>query len=109
MSNFVAKLAAVATMGVAVLPWIALSVAHAEPATVRISDLNLSQPEQVAVLDARIDRAADQLCAGYATPRELALSAACRKAVRAEAKDKVAAAEHEAGEAKIAALTVASR
>jgi UrcA family protein len=109
MSSFVAKVAGVATLGVALLPWIALSVARAEPATVKISDLNLSQPAAVAVLDARIARAADQVCASYATPQELNVSAACKHAVRAEAKDKVAAAEREAGEAKIAELTVVNR
>ncbi len=89
MSNFVANIATAATLGVALLPWIALGAAHAEPATVKISDLNLSRPAQVAIFNARVDRAAGKVCVSYAEPRNLDASAACKHAVRAEADSKL--------------------
>jgi UrcA family protein len=104
MTNFVSNISNTAMLGVALLPWIALGTAHAEPATIKISDLNLSRPAQVAVFDARVDRAAGKVCASYADPRKLDAAEACRRAVRAEAESKLAQAQ-----VANAGLTLASR
>ncbi len=53
MNDFVGKVATAATLGVALLPWIALSVAHAQPASAMASNLKPSQPAYVQVLDSR--------------------------------------------------------
>ncbi len=89
MSNFVSNIATAATLGVALLPWIALGAAHAQPATIKVSDLNMSRPSHVAVFNGRVDRAAQKVCADYANPRDFAASEACKQAVRAEAMDKL--------------------
>ena len=92
MRNIVSDIATAATLGVALLPWIALSVAHAEPVSIRISDLNLSQPAQVAIFDQRVDRAANVLCEGVSQARGESALSVCKSAVRAEAMDKLAQA-----------------
>jgi UrcA family protein len=90
MTSFVEKTATVAMYALAALPFIALGFsAHAETATVKISDLNMSQPAQVQTFDRRVDQAAHQICASYAAPSNLGPSAACTAAVRAEAQDKL--------------------
>ena len=99
MFAFITKSAATASLALAALPFIALGAAHAQPATVRISDLNMSRPAQVQVFNARVERAADKFCAGYADARELNRVAACKAGVRAELNEK----------AKLASVTVASR
>jgi UrcA family protein len=99
MSTLLSKIATVAAIATAAFPAIALGFAHAEPATVRISDLDMSRPAHVAIYQARVERAADKLCASV-DGRDLARMAACRKAVHAEADDKLAGAGR---------VTVASR
>jgi UrcA family protein len=88
MSNIITKTATVALYALAALPFVAMSFAHAETATVKVSDLNMSQPAQVQQYDQRVDRAAHQLCDGYAQ-RDLGRGAACTQAVRSEAADKM--------------------
>ncbi len=104
MESLVGKIATAATLGVAILPWIALSVGHAQPVTVRVSDLNLSRPAQVQVFNGRVARAAERVCAGYADPRSLTLSGACKDGVRAEVQDKLAERRAQQG-----AVTIANR
>ncbi len=102
MMSIVNKTAIAATLGLAALPWIALSVAHAQPATVQISDLTQGTPAQVETFNRRVDQAANQLCAGRADPRNLEQTAACKAAVHEEADAKFA-------EAKSGSMAVASR
>jgi UrcA family protein len=102
MSSFITKTANIALYAVAALPFIALGVARAEPATVKISDLNMSQPAHVAQFNGRLDRATDKVCADYAAPRNLTPAAACASAVRSEAMDKLNQAQRQN-------VTVASR
>ena len=99
MFEVIAKSAAIASLAIAALPFIALGAAHAQTATVRVSDLSLSRPAHVQVLNGRIDQAADKFCADYADQRDLGRVAACKSAVRAELQEK----------AKAASVTVASR
>lgn len=109
MQNFITRSAAVASLAIAALPFIALGAAHAQTASVQISDLNTSRPAQVQEFNNRVDQAADQFCAGYTDPRNLNGVAACKSGVRAELQEKVAAAQLSADQAKLGALTVASR
>jgi UrcA family protein len=89
MTSVINKTAMIALYAVAALPFVAISFAHAEPVTVKVSDLNMSQPAQVQQYDQRVDRAARQICATYSDPRDLDRTAACKTAVRAEAADKL--------------------
>ena len=109
MLSLIAKSAAVATLAVAALPFIALGSAHAQTATVQISDLSMSRPVQVQEFKNRVDQAADQFCAGYTDPRNLNGVAACKSGVRAELEEKAAAAQLSADQALVGAMTVASR
>jgi len=101
MIALINKTAAVAGLALAALPFVALGFAHAAPApaTIRISDLNLSRPADVRVFEQRVDRVAEHMCASYVS---LADKARCKEAVRAEALDKLAAATS-------ASVAVASR
>ncbi len=102
----VARTANAAMYALAALPFIALAfAAHAEPATVKISDLNMSQPAQVEQFNQRVDHAVHQVCSSYASPRDLTMSAACASAVRAEAADKLSQAQQQAA----GSMSVASR
>ena len=102
MNAFLAKTANVFLLALAALPIIAISFARAEPASIKISDLNLSRPADVRILNARIDHAANVVCASPEA-RELARLAACRKAVRDEAKDQLSASQAQALNASPAA------
>jgi len=104
MSEFITRVGTATLMGAALLPWIALSVAHAEPATIKISDLNMSRPAHVAVFNARVERAADKFCAGKVDTRSLQALNACKRAVREDAADQMSQVL-----AKNAGMTLASR
>ena len=101
MISLITKVGAAAMMAAAITPFLAVAAAHAQTVTVRISDLNLSRPAQVAVLNQRIEHVAKQICDSRAEPRNIGAYETCVAAVRAEANDKVAQAAH--------GLTVASR
>jgi len=92
MTSLVEKTATIALYALAALPFIAISVAHAEPVTVRVSDLSMSQPAQVQEFDHRVSQAARHLCSSI-DQRDLDQEAACAKAVRAEAADKLVQAQ----------------
>ena len=96
MNALLAKTANVSMLALAAMPLIAISFARAEPATVRISDLNLSRPADVRAFDRRVDHAATKVCSDVIDARQLDRSETCRQAVRAEAKDKLGQARAEA-------------
>ena len=102
-TSFIAKTANIALYALAALPFIAISMAHAEPATVKISDLNMSQPAHVEQFNSRVEKAANQVCASYTERRDLTQSAACTSAVRAEAVEKLGQSQQQA------TVSVASR
>ena len=91
MSTLISKIATAAALAVAAFPIVAIGMARAEPVTVRIADLDMARPAHVAIYHARVDRAADKLCASV-DGRDLPGMNACRQAVRTEANDKLAAA-----------------
>ena len=105
MTSLIAKIAGAALFAVAALPAIAVSMARAEPATVRISDLDLSKASNLAAFHVRVDHAANKFCVGYTEPRNLTQQAACRDGVRTEAQAKL----NEVQASQAATLTVASR
>ncbi len=109
MSEFLAKTANLALLGLGVLPIIALSVARAEPATVRVSDLDASRPAHVAMFHARVGRVADDLCASRGDGRDLKRLATCRAAVRAEAEDRFASYRRQAQMHGPGAMAMAAR
>ena len=83
MNALLAKAANVSLMALAAVPLIAVSLAHAEPATIKFSDLNMSRPSDQRTFEARVAKAADQVCSAI-DGRELANVQACREQVRAE-------------------------
>ena len=91
MNNILAKIANVSLLALAALPLIALGVAHAQPVRINISDIDLSNPAQVAALDARIDQAADKFCRRPDENRPLPQFLACKAGARQEAMEQVQA------------------
>ena len=96
MNRLLAETANLSLLALAALPIIALSVAHAEPAPVKVSDLNMSRPADVRTFDARVERAASRVCISVIDRRELSRQEACRQAVKAEAMDKLSATRTQA-------------
>jgi UrcA family protein len=96
MNTLIAKITNVSFLAVAALPIIALGFAHAEPAAIKLSDLNMSRPADVRTLDARVDHAANKVCATGPEVRDLDRFDACLKAVRAEAMDKIPSSQAQA-------------
>lgn len=85
-TSFTNRLAGLATLALAALPVTALSTAaHAAPAKVVVSDLNLMTSEGDAKLQQRIKAAGLKYCTGRmaATERN-----ACREGVHAELSEK---------------------
>jgi UrcA family protein len=108
MHRFIANTANVATWALAVMPMIALAgAAHAQDIKVQVGDL--SQPAAAARFERHLDVAAKAICASYVRPIDGATrAAACKQAVRAEAMDKLSAAQREQLAAAIPAISVAS-
>ena len=105
MLSFITKSAAIASLAIAAIPFVALgSAAHAQ--TVRISDLDMSRSAQVQVFNGRVERAADQFCSRTVDARALDRMAACKAGVRAEMKEKAAAAQLTTDQARLGAMTV---
>jgi len=96
MNTLLAKTAEISLLALAAVPLIALSVAHAQPAGIKVSDLNLSRPADVRTFHARVDHAANQVCTGGPEARDLGRFDACRKAVRIEAMDKLSQSQSQA-------------
>ena len=95
MSTLMTKLSNIALIALAASPLIAVSLAHAEPAAIKVSDLNTQRPADMRVFDARVDHAANKVCV-TAESRGLDRQAACRVAVREEAQDKLNKSQAEA-------------
>ena len=96
MNALLAKTANVSMLALAAMPLIAIGFARAEPATVKLSDLNMARPADVRTFDARVDHAAGKVCSDVIDARQLARFEACRQAIRAEAKAKLGQARVEA-------------
>jgi UrcA family protein len=90
--NTAIKAAALSLLTFAAVP----AMAHAGSVSLKLSDLDLSQPTQVAMFNSRIDQVARKFCLGYADVQNLSSQAACRKGVRAEVMDKLSASQRQA-------------
>ena len=89
MKNFITSFAGAATLALAVLPMAALTTAaHAQPAKMVVADLNLATPAGQKAAATRIAHLSHEVCADE---RNVTQRSVCETAVRAEAKDKVAA------------------
>ena len=95
-NTLLAKTANVSLLALAALPMFALTLAHAEPASIKVSDLDTSRPADMRTFDARVDEAANKVCVRAPDGRDLSRVAACRQAVRAEAMDKLQRSQSEA-------------
>jgi UrcA family protein len=105
MFNLIEKATGFGLLALAALPIVSLGAAHAE--TVKVSDLDLRQPAQAAVFEQRLDRAATRICSGRVLISDLTAMSVCKRAVRAEAMDKLTA--HEQMALRAATVKVASR
>ena len=93
MTTLTAKIASVATLALAALPFAALTTAaHAQTSasgyareSIRVGDLNLAAPTGQAKFASRVDHAASQVCA---RERNLGMKKACEAGVRTEAHEK---------------------
>ncbi len=84
------SIAAVATLLLAGLPMIALATsANAQPAVIKVADLNLASPTGQKIFAQRAQDAARTVC--RVTPGTRAPNRACQAAVVAEAQEKAAA------------------
>lgn len=99
MFNLIDKASGIGLLALAALPMMSLTAAHAQTATVKISDLDLRQAAQAAVFEQRLDRAANKVCNGRVTFHDLRALSVCKGAVRAEAMDKLAAHDQSAARA----------
>src|SRR5436190_1246336 len=86
MMKLVTKLSAGLAMAA-----IAFTSASAQPAAVKVSDLNLSDPAQVQKLNSRITNAAHEFCIDADMSRDLTRMADCESSVRAEVMEKLEA------------------
>ncbi|MDO8378018.1 UrcA family protein [Phenylobacterium sp.] len=94
MFKLTAKISAVAAIALAALPALALTTAaHAAPMTLQVGDL--STAAGVAAFEQRLDRLATNVCAARspATGTRIVKTQGCIEAVRAEAMDKLSAAQ----------------
>ena len=96
MNALLSKTANLSMLALAALPIVSLGFARAEPASVKLSDLNLSRPADVRTFHGRVGHAANKVCLSGAEARDLARLEACRTAVRAEAMDKASHAQIDA-------------
>src|SRR5690606_38740382 len=92
MTQFASKIAGAAAIALAALPLVAIAgIAEAAPATVQISDLELSTPEGKAQFKARVKSAAQDYCRDRAPTGTRMASRACIAGVEAELTEKLAA------------------
>ncbi len=107
MTNFASRIAGVATLALAALPFCALATnAAAAPVAVKVSDLDLNSRHGQAAFDARAGRAATEFCRsiGYGTA-QISQTMRCKAAVRAELAEKAAPVR----QAQLRANTYAAR
>ncbi|WP_374471307.1 UrcA family protein [Phenylobacterium sp.] len=95
MTNFASRIAGVATLALAALPFAAISTAAAAaPVAVKVADLDLNSAQGLATFEARAEKAANAYCAANGLgARPVGDVAACRAAVRQEIQDKLPAVQ----------------
>ena len=93
MTNYTNKIAGIAAIALAALPLVAIAgIAEAAPATVQISDLDLSTAEGQSKFKARVKVAAAEFCKGSEiTGSRTSGMRSCVAAVQEEMTEKLAA------------------
>jgi UrcA family protein len=92
MTNYASKIAGIAALALAALPLVAIAgIAEAAPATVQISDLDLSTPEGQSQFKARVKSAAQDFCRERTITGSRISSRSCIAGVEAEMAEKLAA------------------
>lgn len=92
MFKFSSTFAGVATLALAAVPVLALSTAaHAAPAVVKVSDIDLNSAQGAQILEQRINAAARKVCAAPANQGGLTLRHACVASVHDEVRDSLTA------------------
>lgn len=115
MRKFIMSLTTIASISLAAIPVLGLTQAvHASEmeARIAVSDLNLSNPAQAAVFNARVDDAARNLCGAKARNNDLKMSLNdCRISVRREASSQLSATQRKALKfaARAASVEMAAR
>lgn len=91
MFKFSSTLAGVATLALATVPVLALTTAaHAAPAVVKVSDLDIASADGAQALEQRITVAARKVCTTPANQGGLTLRHACMEGVRKDVHDTLA-------------------
>ena len=85
MFNLMEKATNFGLLALAALPFVSLGTAHAQTATVKVSDLDLSRPAHVAMYEGRVAQAANKVCTVRVDIRDVADKAVCERAIRDEA------------------------
>ena len=89
---------------------VALTSVHAQSVSIKVSDLNLSDPTQVQMLHSRVSGAAYKMCSDNGASRNLAKLSTCEAGVRAEVADKLAQGSYDLAAVKAAdKMTFAQR
>lgn len=90
MTKVLEAVSAIGALVMAATPLVAIGgVAHAQevqPQVIRVADLDMSRPADVARFDARVGEAAQQMCSGRG---DMTINVSCRQAVREEALQKL--------------------
>ncbi|WP_374579410.1 UrcA family protein [Phenylobacterium sp.] len=91
MTKFSNTLAGLATLALAAVPALALTTAaHAAPAVVKVSDLDMASAHGAQILNQRVKIAAGKVCTDR-NPRDLSARAACIDSVYDEVHDALTA------------------
>jgi len=115
MRKFIMSLTTVASLSLAAIPVLGLTqaaYAGEMEARIAVSDLNLSNPAQAAVFNARVEDAARTLCSAKVRNNALKMSLNdCRMSVRREANSQLSASQRKALKfaARAASVEMAAR
>lgn len=115
MRKFIMSLTTVASLSLAAIPVLGLAQAAQageHKARIAVSDLNLSNPAQAAVFNARVDDAARTLCRAKVRNNDLKMSLNdCHMSVKREASRQLSATQRKALKfaARAASVEMAAR
>lgn len=113
MRKFIMSITTVASLSLAAVPILGLTqAANAAEPTARIAygDLNMADPAQAKIFDARVERAGLDLCRSMMRSGDLAMPVrACVANAHREADIQVARAKHQARPAQAKTVEVAAK
>lgn len=113
MRKFITSLTTIASLSLAAVPVLSLTqAANAAELTAHIAygDLNMADPTQAKIFDARVERAGLDLCRSMMRSGDLAMPVrACVANAHREADIQVARAQHQARSAQAKTVEVAAK